>query len=605
MCGIVGLLQTTSDSTCNSEKFIQTTLVNQQHRGPDATMHVTLPLQTGQLQLGHNRLSIIDLSREANQPLHDATKQHSLIFNGMIYNYVELRQKLENLNFAFHTESDTEVLLNALIAWGEQALNELNGMFAFAYYNANRQTLLLARDRFGVKPLYYFHNANCLAFASTSQPLAAQFQLQPNLAYLAQGLKYSVYESNTEMTAYEKLYSLAPGHLMKVTIENQAVKIKKAQWYNLANQLSVITHDDYEAEFSELFHSSINLRLRSDVPLAVSLSGGLDSSSIMQLAAEQQQILGISFGDPHDDYSEGAIIQRAARHSHWQVHYLQPTAQQFQDQFWKTLQMQDAPFPSLSIVAQNFVFKEAHSLGIKVMLGGQGGDELLLGYRKFLIFYYQLLLQQKNYATFLKKLPDLFLTAYSEIPRTFELWRNRHRYRAQGKTQDLLLPDITPLTLGLANNEDLVSRQIRDITQISLPTLLRYEDRNSMASSIESRLPFLDYRLVEFAINLPISAKIRRGYGKWILRHMMKNKLPREICFARNKRGFDVQQSYWLSNGLGQSMREQLLQKQNSITEFMPKNSDLNSRYSDQSLINTQGRLAEAITLLWLSMRIS
>jgi len=604
MCGILGLY--------NFEFPIAPLLLKQHHRGPDAAEHCTLTMPNGNvLQLGHNRLKIICLSDTANQPMCDESEQHFLVFNGEIYNYLDIQKELKSLGIVFRTTSDSEVLLLALKQWGMAALEKFNGMFAFAYFNNHSKILYLVRDRFGVKPLYYFYDGQRLMFASTSKVIADSLTLQPDYRYLKKGLQYGIFEDDSELTAYQDLKSILPGSYLQFSLSSSSsLQMKSYSYYQLQAQVDVANELIRDWNYKQVQESVIELltdanrqRLRADVPMAVALSGGLDSSTIAVLAKQEYStIQAFCFGDPNDKYSEGLLAKKLANKHQIQTQFVSPTDEEWKDAFWQTLAHQDAPYAGISVVAQHLLYKKIKEYDFKVVLGGQGGDEAFLGYRKFQLFYLKDLVAKKQWLQATQYFGGFSQMLWAERSRLLQFWRLRSKYATQQHSSSgLQLPgEKVDLSLGFAGN--MQTRQIADVLQFSLPTLLRYEDRNSMAQSIESRLPFMDYRLIELACAIPVNMKLKKGYGKWIIRESMADLVPNEIRLARYKRGFDVVQGESVFNLLSGSIHKKLNEKKDYFQQFLP-GKDLYGYFNPVQLNQSPQRFTELMTLLWLGER--
>ncbi|MDF1684634.1 MAG: asparagine synthase (glutamine-hydrolyzing) [Legionellaceae bacterium] len=603
MCGIVG--------SYNFDIPIDDFLASQMHRGPDFVASEAHLLSNGKiLQLGHNRLKIICLSDEANQPFKNASRLGYLVFNGEIYNYRELKIELEREGIEFRTTSDTEVLFYVLNHWGIDGIQRCNGMFAFAYFNTQDNTLLLGRDRFGVKPLFYYFDNQRLIFSSTTAPVAKHCGLAPDFMYLKQGLQYGVYEDASSRTAYKNLHAVPAGHVLQFKLLDKNLKAKIIRYYDLkARVISAreaiqgFTENQLKDEVCRLLYDANKLRLRADVPVAVAMSGGLDSSGIAAISKEQQVHLeAFCFGSLQDKQSEGLLAQQVASQHDIKLHFVAPQADEWSDAFWQTLHHQDAPFPSLSVMAQHLLYKKIKDAGFKVILGGQGGDEAFLGYRKYQFFYLKELLKAREWTSVASFGLGLSQMLWAEKRQMATFLKNSVRYtQASGQAVGLNLPgDMAALQVGASS--DVRDRQIADILQFSLPTLLRYEDRNSMAHSIETRLPFMDYRLIELACALPIRQKLKNGYGKWMLRDLLKKQVPATICKARYKRGFDVTKNQAIRKTLGLELHKHVRKASPVLEAFMTEKPC--DYFSPVQLEKSEHRFAELTTALWLAEKL-
>jgi asparagine synthase (glutamine-hydrolysing) len=613
MCGIAGSWSTKSQ-TGETRNLIKEIVESQYQRGPDYQAIDTVAGERANLILGANRLSIIDLSPEANQPMWDNEQRYCLVFNGEIYNYVELRKELIDLGHSFSTRSDSEVILESFKEWGVRAAERFNGMFAFALFDKGEEYLYLFRDRFGVKPLYYFVDDNRLYFASTCKVIARRLRLEPNLDYVARGLRLWVYDYG-ELSPFVGLKALNPAHYLKAKVtEAGKLETQLNAYYRLDERVDALTDSlarKSEQELiglvTELLEDAVDVRFRADVPVAISLSGGLDSSTIAALSASggHGDLLGFTFGHPDNPCTEGPLARKLSEQTGIKMRPIRPSMREITATYFKTLDAQGAPFASASSIGQYQVFQAVAKEGIKVLLGGQGGDEIFMGYRKFLIFHLLRMQRQRRFGEALTFILGLLPTAMVELRRAAPMyWRMRGRYtRSSGVDTVLKLPHAGCAYIGFDPNEPLWIRQMHDVVHVSLPTLLRYEDRNSMGNSVESRLPFLDYRLVEVALALPTAVKLRRGFGKWIVREVARGKIPEEIRKARYKRGFDVQQSDWIKWGLGVVIREALQMRLPEIRQFLEPGAKVDKLFSDAQLKHRAAAFAEATTLIWLGDR--
>ena len=608
MCGISGVFTTATISPY--ETHVARIVQDQHLRGPDFRQVISVTGHSANVVLGHNRLSIIDLSPTGNQPLWDIDRQLCVVLNGEIYNYIELRDELRALGHRFLSTSDTEVILESFKRWGIEAVSRFNGMFAFAVYDARSERLYLVRDRFGVKPLYYVASSNCLHFASTAGTMADLLGLAPNLEYLSCGVRYALWEHD-EAAPYVGMQALKPGHWLQIDAASTGdLSGSLHRYYDFAEQTAVLA--DSLADISvrgaadtlaELLEDAVRVRLRADVPVAISLSGGLDSSTVAALAGgvHADRLEGFTFGDPACEDSEGPLVREFGRKSGIDVTYVWPGLEEICRSFEDTVAAQVGPFIGGSMMAQYLVFQAARNAGFKVLLGGQGGDEAFMGYHKFQVFHLRRLLARRRYPAALAFLLSLVPTVAAERAIWANTWSNRQRYlRRSGLGTALCLPG-GDLEIGYARERPLRERQIADIALGSLPTLLRYEDSNSMGNSIESRLPFLDYRVMELGVALPETLKLRRGRGKWIVREAMKGRLPESIRNPRYKRGFDIQQRRWIEHGLGDRMRALLRERWDVLAAYVAPGTKVDETFSNDRLSSAPTAFVEATTLLWLA----
>lgn len=605
MCGIAGGFSELSLKMA-TEEIVRAVSQSIVHRGPDADGFFTHESKKTVCCFAHRRLSIIDLSAEANQPFESQCGRYTLVFNGEIFNYLELKSELKN-DYPFKSHSDTEVLLAAFIHWGFDCFEKFNGMFAGAIYDKCDRKLYLFRDRFGIKPLYYFADQKQIFFCSETRALAERLSLDVNPAYLARGVHLGVYEMGDGQSQYKDLHELMPGNVLEVCFENTIVT-ESSNYYSLdtrVNQLVLELKDlSYQSlceQLLDLLKSSVQLRLRSDVPVGVTLSGGLDSSFIMALVNELHpgNNMAFSYGDLSEQATEAHLVAETCKKLNSKVTYCYWRDFDVNENYWRALYYQDAPFGSLSIVAQNILYQSIQQNHFKVTLGGQGADEAFMGYRKFLLFNLKALLRQRKYGGFLFELLNCLPTFVLEFSRGSFTKDAFYKYISPFKTQPLklnvpkgrYLPDIQ-----LAS--DLQKRQRFDILHYSLPTLLRYEDRNSMSSSVESRLPFMDYRLIEFACALSTTHHVNRGFGKAMLRDVAAKRVTKRIRRARYKRGFDVTEDVLKMKGLYKQMLDYIKRGEAHFEKY-----DIHLSLENYSLSGAQKNpviVRELIALCWL-----
>jgi len=553
--------------------------------GPDSDLSLNLPRveqrfeKQFDLAFGFRRLSILDLSPAGHQPMTNADGSLWIVFNGEIYNYIELRAELQAKGYTFHTQSDTEVILNAYREWGVDCLNRLNGMWGFALFDKEKKRLFCARDRFGIKPLYYFFDREQFVFASEIKALLTYTRIErkPNNPLIYDYLAYGLID-HTDETFFEGVKQLPAAHYL--ILEDSNLRINRYWDIDPNNKLDLGTdehaHHKYVKGFGDLFEDSIRLHLRSDVTIGSCLSGGLDSSAIVcvankllfsdhvvptELIGAKQKTFSSCFDDPRFD--ERKHIESILSATSAEANYTFPSAQDLLQELPKLIWHQDEPFGSTSIYAQWRVMKLAAERGIRVMLDGQGGDELLAGYHPYFDSYWGLLLSGGHAGALLDEWSayrrlygvspmhllqhTLFALAPAPLQRSVRSRRGAPGMNPQFAAQfRQRFPDEDVTYAGNSFSK----RLYLAITRTSLPGLLHYEDRNSMAHSIEARVPFLDYRLIEYAFSLPDDQKIKNGYTKAILRDSMKGILPENIRMRTDKMGFVTPERIWLSTDL-------------------------------------------------------
>ncbi|MEH1855883.1 MAG: asparagine synthase (glutamine-hydrolyzing) [Nostoc sp.] len=580
MCGIAGLLLF-KDSGIDSNilKSLSNSLSD---RGPDdfgflgwslsAPVQISRnpeSLENSRIWLLHRRLSILDLSPAGWQPMGTSDGRYYIVFNGEIYNYLELQTQLKGLGHEFRSHSDTEVLLAAYAHWGVKALNKLVGMFAFAILDTWERTLFLARDFFGIKPLYYTYSQNGLAFASEIKALlklpGVKRHVNPQRLYdyLHSGLTDYGGE-----TLFADIKQLPPSHFLKVSLDKPQQPQIECYWQLELNQHSDITFAEATEHLRHLFLESVSLHLRSDVPVGAALSGGIDSSAIVMamrhLQGEQLQLHTFSYIASDPALSEEKWVDRVAEAAAVVVHKVQASPEDLITDFNRLIDLQDEPFGSTSIYAQYRVFQLAKTVGIKVILDGQGADELLGGYRPYLAARLASLLRQGQWGS-----ANQFLQQSAKLPGTSQ---KKLLLRAvglllppsmQASVRQLVNKDVKPSWLnsdwftrhglvpklyqGKHGEEMLRSQLYYALVETSLPMLLRYEDRNSMTNSIESRVPFLTPTLANFIFSLPEEFMIAGdGTSKAIFRQAMRGIVPDAILDRKDKIGFATPEQQWL-----------------------------------------------------------
>ena len=513
MCGIAGII----GDKANQENIARM-LEIQKHRGPDSYGSW---VDKNRVAFGHNRLSIIDLTDNANQPFYSDCGNYVLIFNGEIYNYLELREALQPYH-VFKTQSDTEVLLKAYLQWGIDCLDKCNGMFSFAIWNKNEQTLLAVRDRFGVKPFHYFWDGRNFIFASEINPLwTVGVPKIPNDSVWLKYFKEGSYGLPNE-TFWQNIKQLPGGHFL--ILKDKTLQIKK--WYHFEEQIFRLQNqfEKQEEEYiTNLLLKAINLRFRADVPIGFNLSGGLDSSTLLALIDQQnidkQSIEAFTFITNDDRYDELKWVKGMLENRPYHLNVCTLTVEEIPT-FSKEMALhQEEPYGGIPTLAYAKIFEKASSMGVKVLLDGQGSDEAWAGY-DYYVNNSKSIIQGVLNSPFRRNVLELDFT--NEYHKT-------------------IYP--TPF------EDNLLNLQYRDLFYTKIPRALRFNDRVSMMYGTELREPFLDFELVEYVFSRPTNFKIKDNAQKWMLRKIASKFLEKDLVLAP-KRPLQTPQREWLSEDL-------------------------------------------------------
>lgn len=580
MCGIAGIIQLPSAGYTSEQLGKMTHALA--HRGPDGDGHFINADQTA--LLGHRRLSIIDRTDAGQQPMN-YRGHYTIIHNGEIYNYKELKAELEQKGYTFRSQTDTEVIAAAYDCWKEDCLSRFDGMFAFAIWDEQKRELFAARDRFGEKPFFFFHDQHRFLFASEMKALwSVGIDKVPNQKMLFNFITigYTGNPADPEETFYENILQLPPASYLKFSLIYFQYTINT--WWELDPEFEdkEITEAEAIEEFASLFQSSVKRRLRSDLPVGTSLSGGLDSSSIVAMIHSlnhpnnsQQTFTAVFDGFEKD---ESAFASTVAREFNLQQHIARFTADDLLNDWDKLCYHQEEPFGSSSIYAQFKVYEKAREEGITVLLDGQGADEILAGYTAYYKWYWQELFRKRK----LYRSKELKYARERGIHENFD-YRNmiaayfpayatvvleRH-YLVKAIGHKDLSPDFVQLQSKEAYYAPPEYFTLNGVLHFNTCThglneLLRFADRNSMAHGREVRLPFLDHELVEFVFSLPAHFKIRQGWSKWLLRKSMDKKLPDSINWRTGKVGFEPPQAQWME---GKAMQEAIREAKKTLVD--------------------------------------
>lgn len=543
MCGILAALNLERPFDETEKTLLSKGLELISYRGPDARNYQYLSVgskvsEKSNLFLGHNRLSIIDLSSDGTQPFTNDDK-HTLVFNGEIYNYIELRKELQAKGHHFKTKTDTEVILNLYKEYGAAGFGRMNGMWAIVLYDSIKQKIILSRDRFSIKPLYYAKINGTIIFASEIKQItlfSSKNKINQNVLgnYL-----HSYLVDYSEETFFDNIYRIPASHNMTIDCLSGKEVLNK-YWSFSKEDLSKRKSKELFEEWRALFTDAVKIRLRSDVKVGNTLSGGLDSSSIAIVADEvsEKPLTNISVVTDSKKHSEEQFVDILAERNSVNVQKIKIDNTNPRDLLEKVIWHNDEPILSLSTVAHfRMMQKFKEDTDITVILSGQGGDESLAGYNKYFFYEIKEQLREKNLFTATKSGFHLLSKVGNEVNLKYA-----KRYLGKSFQPKSIIESTTTFDYEnafLNTSANFRERQLLDINRFSVPALTHYEDRSSMHRSLEIRLPFLDHRLVNFNINLPLNLKISNGYSKYILRKSIPE-LPKEIAWRKDKKGFNT-----------------------------------------------------------------
>jgi asparagine synthase (glutamine-hydrolysing) len=573
MCGISGIIHKNGSPVAHDDIRSMNDLIA--HRGPDG--HGLYFDEC--LALGHRRLAILDVSRAGHQPM-TYLDRYIITFNGEIYNYLELGQQLCLEGYAFTSKTDTEVILAAYDKWGPDCVGRFNGMWSFALYDKLKEEIFCSRDRFGVKPFYYSDTPDKFVFGSELKQIlvgggvAAVANMIAVRDFLVEG-----YHSHTSETFFRGIHCLRAGHNLVFSLKAGSFRETRYYTLDIRPELPELEEKSATALFFANLKRAVNYQLRSDVKVGVCLSGGLDSSSLAGLSAivynagSMGRMQAIHAKSSEKATDESGYALEVAERSDIELSIIEPTAEEFIGAIDEVVYLQEEPFIAPSIFMQYFVFQKAKRIGCKVMLDGQGCDEILLGYERYYSAHLHSLtawlaareiffIENNSRLSFTQILAGVLYFSISGI-RISNLKR-KFRFLKKEYTQDF--PNIAKLAKGFRNIREM---QKMEIESFQLPHLLRYVDRNSMRHSIEARVPYLDHELVETCYGISNKLKIKDGWTKHILRVAMHDLVSRNILWRKNKLGFEAPAASWINEVSGVM---ELAISQSKLLEKMCKN---------------------------------
>ncbi|WP_027720761.1 asparagine synthase (glutamine-hydrolyzing) [Maridesulfovibrio zosterae] len=608
MCGIAGFFATSTDSSISQDEIRKMTYAIR-HRGPDDSGCLLIDKKTGetilfhddevgpgpgygQVAFGHRRLSILDLSVRGQQPMGHHETGVWLTFNGEVYNYVELSKELESLGHHFETTTDTEVVVKAYVEWGEDCFRRFNGMWALALYDPRSDKLILSRDRFGKKPLYYYNSGKHILFSSEIKSLLTHSGTpkEVNESKLVDyaGRHYRYVDDNSE-SFFKNINQVPKGHILTVTGQGRS-ELKKYWDINYEPDFSAKhSEQDIVAMFRNLLEDAVRIRLRSDVPVGCMLSGGMDSTSITCMAAEHSTNMHTFSGVTGSGcYDESEYINLVAEKANSKHKYIYPDPGEMFSTLKEMMSFHDEPICTVTWYCTYVIIREIAKEGIPVILTGHGGDELLAGYWDHYHYNFDDIRSEGKDDSYEMK---AWLDNHNRDPN--ECVREKKFIESLKANRRIALDKFSQYTSCLSKKitgdvekkiecpefgGELTKRLYLEMFNETIPASLRAEDRNMMAFSIENRVPFLDYRLADLCFNLGNEYKIRNGLGKWLLREAMKGILPEKVRTRKDKAGFIAPFDNWIRNENREQM-EELINASSYVNEDIYDHKSLRSLY--------------------------
>lgn len=505
--------------------------------------------------LGHRRFAILDLSAGGHQPYFDARHKLGGVFNGLIYNYKEVKAELEAEGVSFYTDCDTEVLFKAYARWGERCFAKFNGTWAVAIYDFNKRELLLSRDRLGKKPIYICRDRNGLYFASEIKALlrVRQSEVRVNeravFDYLLGG-----YRDLAQSTFYEDIQALPPGSALRLNARGEAVSSKYWELHaNREGALASAAPAEVATELRRILEDAVRIRLRADLGIGIELSGGLDSSAVAGLASgvHPRQLSCFTVEYPQTQWNEEPYAREVATRFRMDYNVVRSPERWFWNDVNEFVALHEEPFHSPNLHTQQAVWRLMHDAGLRVILYGAGGDEVFAGYRKEYFYrYLRDLLKRGRLGAFVKNFMRFSeLSAHELVAKVAQQFLPKTHGNAV-PARNLFNHGAAAPFLPVANGATAERQLFLNMTELKMPYWLLSNDKNSLAIPVEVRAPLLDYRVVEFAFQLPVHLLIRDGWLKWVLRKAVEDILPPTITWRRKKMGYPFPLQDWLRDSL-------------------------------------------------------
>ena len=589
MCGIAAILKS-NDISCSTD-VLDRMSDEVSYRGPDDKgltffgrfgstyervdkMEVTSDWEIG---LGHRRLSILDLSHGGHQPM-GYRNDYWIVFNGEIYNFIELRQELNALGHVFQTSSDTEVILAAYAEWGPACFRYLRGMWGIVLFDRMGQEVIVCRDRLGIKPLYLWEGPGTIALASEIKQFLHVPGFEARMHHESASLYLQTGHEDQSRTFFRDVWPVPPGHWFRISLDSLKCSAPEPYWHPEQIAVTITNIDEAAREFEAKFRESVQIHLRSDVPVGCALSGGLDSTSIAVLVnslkgPQNEFIHTFTSTFPGHLSDERSYVDATIREIRALSHFITPDPLEFLNEFDRFTWIHDEPVGGCSMYAAYCIARLTHQAGVPVTLNGQGGDEIFSGYWQTYFLYLNDLLKKRKFID----LSGHFLGALlgkgnPDLLRQVPLMLRRYRARSQRFLRPRLR-NIDGGSRGMIQNimtMDSRVRRVHEIRSMFLPRLLKWDDRNFMAFSVEGRYPFLDHQLIELCLSFDPQVLYRRGWTKYPLRVGLGKFLPFEISNRRSKNGFETPQNDWLLGPFRVPIAN-LLEKDRPIWEYVDR----------------------------------
>jgi len=590
MCGIAALFK--SYSVHCPAGVLDSMRDEISYRGPDdrgsklfrrsrsryAELNISSSESAWEIGLAHRRLSILDLSHAGHQPMNYRDR-YWIVFNGEIYNFIELRTELQHRGHIFHSLSDTEVILAAYAEWGLDCFARFRGMWGILILDCERNEVIICRDRLGIKPLYLWEQSGLIAICSEIKQLLHIPSFTPRLDPIAAALYLQTGYEGQDRSFFKDITPVPPGHWLTISLENLKLSSPEQYWHPERVQVAITNPAEAARLFTDKLQESVRIHLRSDVPVGCALSGGLDSSAIAVLVHSMKEdhsapLHTFTSTFPGHRVDERQYVDAVLGRIHALPHFTTPDPCQFLEELDRFVWIHDEPVGGLSIYAGYSVAHLTRQAGVSVTLNGQGGDEVLSGYWQTYFLHLRDLWRQGR----TKDMVSHFMGAAlgkgnSELIRQTTTMLRRYRSRKTGMLRlHHTLATTAPKRLQEILAMDEHTRRVHEIRTMFLPQLLKWDDRNSMAFSVEGRYPFLDHELIELCLSFSAQTLYSAGWVKQPVRLGLQNILPPEICHRRSKIGFETPQNEWLYEPLRPAI-ESLFQKDRQVWDYVERES--------------------------------